>query len=162
MKSEKRKVAEDKKRNKERKYWLGVDYDLYESYKEMVEEFETPENKKNFANYAKVEFPQKDEGRLKEDVELALEYLWMAREPVHMDEGNDWREAIVNSFNKYRAKKIIEAIPIVYEQYRMCIDNNIALPPPERQGYSLEWINNQKKEILDARKLLGEPENFDY
>ena len=162
MKSEKQKASDEKKRNKVRKYWLGANNDLFDCLKEMVEEFETPENKINFANYAKVEFPKKEEGRLKEDVEFALYHLWLAREPVHIDEGNDWREAILQCFNKYRAKKIIEAIPIIYEQYRMCIDNNITVPTPGHKVYTQEWINNMKKEVLEGRKLLGELENFDY
>ncbi len=162
MKSEKQKAKDKKYLSKERKIWLGIN-DFHKELTEMVEQFETPQNLKNFANYAKDEFPEEDEGGLKEEVELALYYLWAAHEPVHMDEGNDWREAIVRCYRNYRAKKIIEAIPTVYEQYRMCIDNNIALPPNERtHGYTRDWVDLQKKEILEARKYLGEPEDFDY
>ncbi len=159
-KTEKKRIADNRRSNRERKDWLGIG-SYYEDLEEMVEAFETPENKKLFANYIKSEINER-EGRLKEDVEYALYHLWAAREPVPMDAGDDWKTAIMQCYHKYRAKKIIEAIPLVFEEYRMCIESNIALPPPENLIYTPEWINGQKQEILLGRKLAGEPEDFNY
>ncbi|MBI3500971.1 MAG: hypothetical protein HY063_04175 [Bacteroidetes bacterium] len=176
---EKQKKNEAKKAGKkieepkiaERKPWLGLDDDFTQQdfFKELVENFETKENKKLFANYAIAEFRSSEEDdALQEETQNVLAYLEDAREPVPIEAHEDYRKALIIAYRRYKAKKIIEAIPAAFEDYCMKLDTGIGFPSPEQRGEpEHRWgmpqgMLDSKKEILEGRKLCGEPPDYNY
>jgi hypothetical protein len=76
----------------------------------------------------------------------------------------DWREAFNNCYTSYQRHKIVKALPLAYEQYKMYREMNIPFEGPKESRIELyqSLVAFVKKEILQGRKLNGEPENFDF
>ena len=152
----------------ERLPWMGTDYDTDEAIAEMVEEFETPENQKLYENYVIVEQLSNDDQILKEEMQNVLYKLEEAREPVPIEAHEDWRQAVIIAYRKFKAKKTIEAIPAAYQYYLMRIQTGLGFPTPEELGEpdyfwkTPAYLIESKQEILEGRKLLGEPMDFNY
>jgi hypothetical protein len=85
--------------------------------------------------------------------------MWDAEEPVPIQAHSDWKTAIKNAARTYERKKVAEALPQAWEQYRMNIDLGIGFPVTDPKTEN--WIVNMFKEtILRGRVLNGEPEDL--
>lgn len=76
----------------------------------------------------------------------------------------DWREAFNNCYTSYQKHKIVQALPLAYEQYKMYREMSIPFEEPNESRVELyqSLVAFVKKEILQGRKLNGEPENFEF
>ncbi len=101
----------------------------------------------------------KDKEELNEDIELELIILQNSTEPIPIESHSDWREAIQLAADAYKNRMISRAMPAVYEDYLFKQQAGISY---ETIGESRSWIKDFKQRILEGRKVLGEPENFDY
>jgi hypothetical protein len=159
------KKEQQKALKKVRKPWLGLELSTNDAIMQLVEAFESPETKKLFANYAKEEFieDETDESLKTELEEYAFSYLFSANQPIAIEAHEDWRQAVIITYRRYKFNTIISNISVAYQQYRMHIDNGIGFPPPDRLGYyTPEMVTQEKQIILKMRKLAGEPEDFNY
>ena len=85
----------------------------------FVNTFEDKPTQEAFARYGgEIIFDDIDE-YLEDDIEL----LSTADRIVPLQGWFDWREAIHKAADAYRREKIIEALPIAYQQYRVTIAN---------------------------------------
>jgi hypothetical protein len=94
-----------------------------------------------------------------EEAESAYAYLSETEDVIPI-EGNypDWRFALVEIANAHKKQKILEAIPIVYDEYLFRKQTGIQYEKPEQ---FFPW-QNFKDLILLGRELSGEPRNFDF
>ncbi|HEX7415100.1 MAG TPA: hypothetical protein VF411_13730, partial [Bacteroidia bacterium] len=105
----------------------------------------------------------KDEAIKTELEEYAFQGLLAARHLVPIQEHEDWREALIVAYRKFKFNTIISNISVAYEQYLMHTETGVGFPPPERGGwYTPEGIKEYKMQILQMRKLAGESEDFNY
>jgi hypothetical protein len=127
-----------------------------------VKEFETYENKMGYEGFKWSIL----NNRFTEWVEGTIYELEEIEEYVAVTPNDDWREGLEIALEMYKRRKIIEAIPAAYEEYLYLLDNQLGfedwLPLKEDLKAEVENNNEYKAGILEARKLLNEPENFDF
>ncbi len=95
------------------------------------------------------------EDMLREDLNI----LMYADEYVPVEENESWIDAIRLAASRYRSVKIAESLPAAYEQYKMNLDLGIIFPESEGSRKNADFYNDL---VLLGRKLLGEPEDFNY
>lgn len=126
-----------------------------EDVAEFVSRFEKGESKRlyNGYNYSR------NRTRRKDDLSRELDLLFEAEEPVPIQGHSNWETAIKNAARSYERKKIAEALPQAWEQYRMNVDLGIGFPVSD--PYDNSWLVDMRKEmILRGRVLNGDPEDL--
>lgn len=88
-----------------------------------------------------------------------LDVLLHADENVPIEANEDWQMAIQLAVARYRTKKITENLPVAYEQYKMNLSLGISFPEHEQSRKECDFYNDL---VLLGRKLMGEPEDFEY
>ena len=97
-----------------------------------------------------------------EDLDTLMQLLLGADEFVPIEAHYNWKEALKKAGEKYRAKKISEAMPEALEQYELHVSMNIAFPEKENI-FSLRPARDAiLKEILKGRQLNGELEDLNF
>ncbi len=99
-------------------------------------------------------------------LQQAMQLLIDAGDNYPIDAYYDWRQAVLNLANKFERENIAKEIPIAYQQYKFRIESGIA---PFLTRVEKNDILKKKKEnkfdrelILEGRKLLNEPLDFNY
>jgi hypothetical protein len=88
-----------------------------------------------------------------------LELLACADKKIPIEGWFDWKEAVHKAAEKYRTEKIIEAMPIAYQQYRINIDMGLGFDIIKKDHDHFEWYSQN---ILRGRELNGEPRDFNF
>jgi hypothetical protein len=152
---------QEKNREQDAEYERSVDHrpslSIYkaEDLTAFVSRFEDSDCKRLFNSYRYFH----NRMNFKDDIELELELLSEAEEMVPMQAHSDWRTAIQNTARSYERKKIAEALPQAWEEYRINIDLGIGFPIADHSDQS--WLVDLYKEmILRGRVLNGEPEDL--
>lgn len=82
-------------------------------------------------------------------------------EPVPMYAHQDFAAGIINCYNRYKVRKIIEFLPVVLEQYQM--NRALNIPNAEQPDSHYDDIFKLYADaILRGRKAAGEPEDFNF
>ncbi len=92
-------------------------------------------------------------------VEENIRFLLKAEEYVPIEAHYNWIEALELAVQKYRCKKIGESLPGAWEQYMITVETGIAFTNEQDYDDLREQVAGY---ILAGRKLMGEPENFDF
>ncbi len=81
-------------------------------------------------------------------------------------EGLQWREALINCSDTYKRKRMIRLLDSIFEEYEMYINLGISVNGASDEFYERmrkdPAIFHHRKSILEGRKELGEPLNFNY
>lgn len=121
----------------------------------FVHTFEDKKVQRAYNNHARL---FKDEDK-REELESIIDQLLLADEFVPIEAHYDWYEALENALNRYRCKKIVEAMPIALEQYQMNIQMGICFSEKRKRDFPRDaWM----EQILNGRKLNGEPEDLNF
>ena len=90
--------------------------------------------------------------------------MQMMTEPVPIAAGADWRTATHDAFLAYCHRKLVECLPLVYEEYQQRQDWGIAQPNRLEDNFALkhDLAGLYRGWILAGRTRLGEPEDFDF
>ena len=90
--------------------------------------------------------------------------MQMMTEPVPVAAGPDWRTATRDAFLAHCHRKLVECLPLVYEEYQQRQGWGIAQPNRLEDNFALKYdlAGLYRSWILDGRTRLGEPENFDF
>lgn len=127
-----------------------------------VAEFETYENKMAYEGYCW--FLSTDE--FTERVASTVFTLQELEEYVPLTPNDDWREGLKNALQMFERGKLVDALPVVYEEYLILLGNNLGFedwfPREGGENKDKNWILNYKANILEGRKLLNEPEDFNF
>ncbi|GAB3831184.1 hypothetical protein [Hymenobacter jeollabukensis] len=95
-----------------------------------------------------------------EELERVLEALNTLNEPVPIEAHPDWRRAILQAYYSFRLRKLQTMLPIVYQAYCQRQEWGISYPAEDDNDHGL--ANALRAGLLKGRRLLGEPENFDF
>lgn len=134
-----------------------IDYYNEKYIKWFVTNFENKEVK---AIYKEFSWKNRTQDRGKAILHLTQELL-EAEEPIAMEPNEDWFEALRHTVKNYRTKKLIEALPIVWEQYQINIKSCIGFPSENKSQYE-EVRSFTAEAIMNGRVLNGEPEDLHY
>lgn len=129
----------------------------------FIKTFETPET---FNFYKAVQADSMDQaGEMEEMVTDALEMLSKADRILPIKKSDDWRESIFATAKEYNRMKTAESFPEAYEEYQMKVQNGLGLPQAGMDiGFMLRQLTYQARmnEILEGRRLNGEPQDFNF
>ncbi|WP_210516818.1 hypothetical protein [Hymenobacter terricola] len=108
-------------------------------------------------------YQEADKPREGRSLKRALETLENAHDDViEIEHHADWRHAVIRAAAHYRRQRLLEALPVVFEEYQTRQALGIAHPPLTDYESKFKASKYTKKQILKARALLGEPEDFSY
>jgi hypothetical protein len=101
-----------------------------------------------------------------DDVLDAIDILRKADRPISCNRNLNWDEALLAAAREYTNTKTVEMLDFVYEQYLMMKDLGMS-GGKTREEIEKEWAEDWlteffRQNILNGRKLNGEPEDFDY
>ena len=101
----------------------------------------------------------KDEG-LMEYLEEQLELMNAETEPVYIPEGK-YPEAIFQASHLLKVKKMKIFIPQIHTEHLE--RKSMGISYEQEESVDEHWLVKEfRQHILEGRKLLGEPENFDF
>lgn len=136
-------------------------YDL-ETVESFVKKFED----RKLLKYCKA--VESFQQQLDEHMELdeALETLRQSQETVSVKANSDWKSAIIEAAQRFEFAQIASLLPAVHQEYVIRIENSInfqqSLIDKKREEYAYQICENAKRQILEGRSILGEPENFRF
>lgn len=127
----------------------------------FVNTFEDKETQKMYKKYTMMTIPISERAY---DYNDMWDLLAQNNEVWPIKTHYDWREAFNNCYTSYQKHKIVQALPLAYEQYKMYREMNIPFEEPNESRIASyqALIDYVKREILQGRKLNGEPANFDF
>jgi hypothetical protein len=90
--------------------------------------------------------------------------MQMMTEPVPIAAGSDWRTATRDAFLAYCHRKLVECLPLVYEEYQQRQDWGITQPNRLEDNFALKHdiAGFYRGWLLDGRARLGEPGDFNF
>lgn len=99
-----------------------------------------------------------------EMIESDIIYMKEVQEWIAVQPNDDYRKAIKEAYKDYSDKKVMEMLPVVFEEYSKAMKANKPFDwtTSEYESPSAPRDNEMKKRLLAARKWKGEPENFDF
>ncbi len=135
-------------------------YGSEEYYGEFAKAFEDHNLNECREAYDQTSFHHEDHA-----LTAAIETLENALEPVAMEPHADWRAAIKYTAWKYERKRLLPSLDVAFENYCFRLQMGIGLAPMELHRGPHHFASDQEvwaQEILDGRKALGEPLDFDF
>lgn len=106
--------------------------------------------------------------QLEEQIGLdeALEKLRSANVSISIKANSDWKSAIVDAAKQFEFAQIADLLPAILEEYHFRLENGINFPQSlmdkKRCEHAFQVCENAKRQILEGRKILGEPENMRF
>lgn len=154
------KVAAAQEKSRQRSFWASP-----ENMLDFAQRFDTPE----VLEFLKWEFRDREEGYDYESVWEALHFLEDLDEVLTIVPHPDWREAVLLTVKQYKTRLTAAALQDVYNTYKMRMETGLGYPhnpfvkAPDgtmRERFAIHSMT--KKRILEGRRLLGEPEDWNF
>jgi len=137
----------------------------------FIDKFETPETARLFKNYIAQTNSVMDENNEDDDETGLYEYIERIIEvmkglpdgtKVPIKENADWKVGLILAWNDFEKQKTIDCLDAAYDNYLFRIDNKIAFDNDGNDESYRDMANTIRNNVLEARRILGEEENFDY
>jgi hypothetical protein len=128
----------------------------YLDAEEFVDLFEDKLTQEYFEAYTWFNENRQEE----EDLQEMIVMLLASGEQLPIEANEDWREALKETAMRYRIRRVAEAMPEAFEQYRLNITMGIAFPA--REHNMMHVRDTIVKDILTGRRLCGEPEDLNF
>jgi hypothetical protein len=137
------------------------------TFMEFASHFEDEETFKILQSHAK----QKTHRNDFEELDEYYDYLKTIPGDFPFMEANDWKDAIILTVETYKREQYAKALPRIWRQYRKKTGDDMeANAAKYMRTYKIDYdaLDPYKirdidiKRILGGRKILGEPENFDF
>ena len=135
--------------------------------REIVEDYEDDQIKEAYM----MKDTQYDSNRnTSDEVKEAIDFLSNAIGSVPMLADDNWQTALFRSVRHYKNCKIAEHLPYIYDTYLMAFDDDDPKEAVAKRVAAYDPTELEKKRfdsnngwmVLEGRRLLGEPENFDF
>ena len=146
--------------------------DYYAGYMiQFIDKFEKPETARLFKDYIEQTNSVIDESNEDSDDTGMYEHIERIIEvmkglpngtKIPIKANTDWKEALILAWDEFEKQKTIECLDAAYDNYLFRIENKIAFNITDGYQFYLDMASKIRKDVLEARKILGEPENFDY
>ena len=128
---------------------------------QFARQFEPIQVRQRMEAYETANQERSDDDVRDDDIQEAVDFLNDIHEPVPIEAGPDWRQALLKTVSEFKRRKLLEHLPPAYEAYVM--REQVGIAHPQVHDKRTSRIHEAlKKQVLDGRKLLGEPENFDF
>ncbi|MFM1745000.1 MAG: hypothetical protein RLZZ630_937 [Bacteroidota bacterium] len=156
---EKLKEDNPSKKLDDRPYLSIYDTELLESFVKRFEDRQT-------LRYCKAveRFQKKMDANL--EVDAAIEILKTAAKAIPVSAHSDWRQALVQSAQRFELEQVSDLMPLVFEEYQFHLDNGINFTQRyldrKREEYVSQLCEKARQQILEGRRILNEPENFRF
>jgi hypothetical protein len=104
-------------------------------------------------------------------LDMDYSYLKTISVPLAFVPHTDWKESLRRTVSRYRNSRIAAALPRIWRQYHKLIDNDHeaqVMRQLAKATTDLDKMDNYRlraqlmESVLEGRKLLGEPADFDY
>ncbi len=101
-----------------------------------------------------------------QDVDMVI--LQNAGEPIYLEEGREWDDAILHASLVYKHDKIAEGLDVLYQEYLFFKETGIGGRKSERQiepdgtDFWMLLCKRAEDKIMQGRRLLGEPEDWEF
>ena len=137
---------------------------------QFIDKFEKPETARLFKNYIEQTNSVIDETNEEDDDTGLYEHIESIIDvmkglpkgtKVPIKYNADWREGLIQAWDEFKKQKTIICLDAAYDNYLFRIENKIAFDTDGDQFY-VDLASKIRKDVLEARKILGEEENFDY
>lgn len=133
---------------------------------EVVQSFVRRFEDKRTLKYCKAveAFQQQMDDQL--ELDEALEILRSAGKSIRIQAAEDWKSAIIEAAHNYELEQVANILPAVHQEYAFRVENGINFPQSlidkKREEYAFQLCENAKNQILEGRRILGEPENLRF
>lgn len=136
---------------------LKGDYDT-DFLKSFIEKYEDKKIKRYFNAYFKSKLLTGDNEEIQEQIDILL----AADIPLQFVPASDWQTSVFETVKKYKKLKVIEFLPLAFEQYKLkaMTGNKLSAKEVFEEAKSMRGIFTNL--ILNGREFLGEPRNFDF
>ena len=124
----------------------------------FVRSYEDKDILKYFLSYEKSHKPMDFADEL---AELAFKELKELSEVIPISASTDWRDALIEAWEDYRAKQILKLLPLVYEDYLQKQELGISYENEESLEIN-EELEEWKTAIVKGRELSGEANDFNF
>ncbi len=132
---------------------------LYKERENFIHLFEDSEFKHLFRAHA----AQMEQFSFSEEIDMELIHLSEAEEIIPIESNEDWRKGVKNACEKYHRETAILLIWDVYEEYLIFKTIKDGFKDWESDSTTYEELKeNFANKILTGRRLMGEPENFNF
>ncbi len=98
-------------------------------------------------------------------VDEAVRILSAADEPVPLRAGEDWKQALLDAADRYNRRKTAAALGNVFHEYQLRLQAGLSFgadTDPALIDILRARIRRYKDLVLQGRRNLGEPADFDY
>jgi hypothetical protein len=106
------------------------------------------------------------DSRKSEDMSMAIIMLEEAEEPIMMEGGYEWHEAIIRCGNAYLNKIIINDLSQVYDEYLMLRTTGLSKGQPFAEVWKKFQADDLRKAyikmLLRGREIAGEPRDLNF
>ncbi len=142
-----------------RPYISIYDTDLVESF---VKRFED----RKILKYCKAveQFQQLLDDHL--ELDEAIDILRNAGRNIRIQANDDWKAAIIEAANQYELEQVANILPAVHQEYVFRVENGINFPQSlidkKREEYAFQLCETARQQIMEGRRILGEPENLRF
>lgn len=100
------------------------------------------------------------------EVDAAIEILKNAGKKIRIQSTDDWKEGVVAAANRFELEQVATLMPMVFQEYMFRRENGINFPHSyldrKREEYAVQLCDKAKHQIMEGRRILGEPENFRF
>ena len=145
-------------KNTDNREWL--EYHSEAIIRWFVKTFETEAVKTSYENY---NWALRNSSK-REHLQIYLDLLYEAEEDVPVKSNKNWMDGIRIAADKYKKAKIIEALYIAWEQYKVNIEAGIGFPISDHsiKNDDPHLMNYFREHIIEGRILNGEPGDLDF
>jgi len=132
-----------------------------ESFIKKFDDRETLQNYRNYRAYHGDDEDENGEETPASKVTTILAHLDNLNVVLPVKANDDWRLALIESWEEYRRKSIIEAIKETYVDYLFHVETGIAYNGTDLKPETMKNIADLKERFLNGRELMGEPRSFE-
>lgn len=123
------------------------------------------EDKKIHRYFKAMESFQEEMNELPE-LDKTIEKLKNAGKEISIRSNSDWKRALMQAAGEYELNRVAEILPAVYEEYLIRLENGLNFPmnPLEKRRveHAFNTCESARNQILEGRRLIGEPLNFQF
>lgn len=131
---------------------------------EVMDSFIRRFEDKNTHRYFKAVEAFQEEINDQPELDKTFEKLKHAGKEICIRSNSDWRRALMQAAEEYELNQVAEMLPVVYEEYLSMVESglNFNMNPLEKRRieHAFNVCETARRQILEGRKLLGEPVNF--
>jgi hypothetical protein len=139
---------------------------------EFIKKFDTKETLYNYQLYKSQKDPlneeedEDDENAPLYSVKDRIESVWYKLQDLDVilpvKENADWRVALIEAYEEYERKRVLEAIDQAYEEYVFHVENGIQFISREPNPRTLNHVKLTKEQVLKGWELKGETGEMDF